>query len=91
VDISQVPDGTYRGSYEGWNQFDVLVTVADGEVTDIEIAEDSQNPSTDITDEVIRLIVSEQSLEMDAVSGATITTNALLKAVEQALVEQRAE
>ncbi len=91
VDFSQVPDGTYRGSYAGWNQFDVLVTVAGGTVTDIKIAEDSRNPSTAVTDEVVGLIVSGQSLDLDAVSGATVTTNALLKAVEQALVEQRAE
>jgi len=91
VDFSKVPDGTYRGSYEGWNKFDVLVTVAGGEVTDIKIAEDSPNPATDVTDKIIERIVGDQSLDLDAVSGATVTTNALLKAVEHALVEQRAE
>lgn len=87
VDFSKVPDGEYRGSYEGWNTFDVLVTVADGRVTDIAIAEDSVNPATGVTDEIIEQIVSTQSLDLDAVSGATITTNALRKAVEDALVQ----
>lgn len=71
VDFSKVPDGTYRGSYEGWNKFDVLVSVAGGEVTDIKIAEDSVNPATDVTDKIIQRIVSGQSLDLDAVSGAT--------------------
>jgi uncharacterized protein with FMN-binding domain len=71
VDFSKVPDGTYRGSYEGWNKFDVLVSVAGGEVTDIKIAEDSVNPATDVTDKNIQRIVSGQSLDLDAVSGAT--------------------
>jgi uncharacterized protein with FMN-binding domain len=71
VDFSKVPDGTYRGSYEGWNKFDVLVSVAGGEVTDIKIAEDSVNPATDVTDKNIQRIVSGQSLDLDEVSGAT--------------------
>jgi uncharacterized protein with FMN-binding domain len=91
VDFSKVPDGTYRGSYEGWNKFDVLVSVAGGEVTDIKIAEDSVNPATDVTDKIIQRIVSGQSLDLDAVSGATVTTKGLLKAVERALVEQETE
>lgn len=91
VDFSQVPDGTYRGTYEGWNKFNVLVSVADGEVTDIEIAEDSPNPATDITNEILEQVEGEQSLDVDTVSGATVTTNALLKAVEVALVEQAQE
>lgn len=91
VDFSTVPDGTYRGSYDGWNTFDVLVMVAGGEVTAIEIADDSPNPATDVTDKIIDRVVSGQSLDLDAVSGATVTMNGLLKAVERALVEQRAE
>jgi uncharacterized protein with FMN-binding domain len=91
VDFSKLPDGTYRGGYKGWNKFDVLVTVVDGTVTDIEIAEDSPNPATDITDEVVRLVVRGQSLDVDTVSGATVTTKGLLKAVEIALAEQSAE
>lgn len=91
VDISQVPDGVYCGSYRGWNQFEVIATVSDGRVTAIEIADDSRDRSNAVTDEVVGRVVTEQTLGLDAVSGATITTNAFLKAVEQALVEQRAE
>jgi uncharacterized protein with FMN-binding domain len=89
VDFSEVPDGVYLGSYDGWNKFDVLVTVADGEVTGIEIAESSRNPASEDSDAIIERIVSEQSLDLDAVSGATVTTKGLLKAVERALVEQQ--
>lgn len=91
VDFSQVPDGVYHGSYKGWNQFAVLVTVSSGRVTDIEIADDSRDRSNAVTDEVSGRVVTEQTLGLDAVSGATITTNAFLKALEQALVEKRVE
>jgi uncharacterized protein with FMN-binding domain len=91
VEFSEVLDGTYRGNYEGWNTFNVLVTVADGEVTDIEITEDSPAPATDVTDGIVERIVDGQSLDLDAVSGATVTTKAFLKAVEVALVEQQEE
>lgn len=91
VDFSNVPDGTYRGTYDGWNKFAVLVTVSGGEVTDIKIAEDSANPATDVTDEIMKRIIAGQSLELDAVSGATITTKDILKSVEIALTEQREE
>lgn len=90
VDFSQVPDGDYRGSYQGWNQFEVNVTVSGGKVTGIEVADGSRDPSTAVTDEVLERVIGEQSLQLDAVSGATITTNALLKAVEQALEGQQA-
>lgn len=91
VDFSKVPDGTYLGSYRGWNKFDVLVTVSGGQVTKIRIAEDSPTPATKVTEGVLERIVNGQSLGVDAVSGATVTTNGLLKAVENALVSQRTE
>lgn len=91
VDFSEIPDGNYRGSYEGWNAFYVLVTVAGGEVTDIRITDDSTSPANNVTDEVLERVVDGQSLDLDAVSGATVTTKALLKAVEVALVERREE
>lgn len=91
VDFSRVPDGTYRGTYEGWNTFTVLVTVAGGTVTDVKVAEDSATPASAVTDRVLREVVSKQTLDVDVVSGATVTTKGLLKAVERALVEQRQE
>lgn len=89
VDFSRIPDGDYHGSYKGWNQFEVNLTVSDGKVTGIEVADGSRDPSTAVTDAVFERVITEQTLQLDAVSGATITTNALLKAVEQALEERQ--
>ena len=91
VDIATVPDGTYLGSYRGWNKFDVVVTVSGGNITSIKIAEGSPAQATDVTDDILQRVVNGQSLQVDAVSGATVTTNGLLKAVENALVSQRTQ
>lgn len=91
VDFTKVPDGIYRGGYKGWNKFDVVVTVSAGKVTKITIDEATSSPPTDITMRILDRIIKEQSLEVDAVSGATVTTKGLLRAVEVALVEQRTE
>ena len=91
VDITAIPDGTYLGSYRGWNKFDVVVTVSGGNITGIKVAEGSPAQATDVTDDILRRVVSAQSLDVDAVSGATVTTKGLLKAVENALVSQRTQ
>jgi len=91
VNMTTIPDGTYLGSYRGWNKFDVVVTVSAGKVTVIKVAEGSPAPATDVTDDVLRRVVSAQSLDVDAVSGATVTTKGLLKAVENAFVSQRTQ
>jgi len=91
VDIAAIPDGTYLGSYRGWNKFDVVVTVSGGNITSIEVAEGSPAEATDVTNDILRRVVSAQSLDVDAVSGATVTTKGLLKAVENALVSQRTQ
>ena len=91
VDIATIPDGSYLGSYRGWNKFDVIVTVSDGKLTVIKIADDSPAKATDVTNDILRRVVSAQSLDVDAVSGATVTTKGLLKAVQNALVSQRTQ
>ena len=91
VDIATIPDGTYLGSYRGWNKFDVVVTVSGGNITSIKIAEGSPAQATDVTDDILQRVVNGQSLQVDAVSGATVTTNGLLKAVENAVVSQRTQ
>jgi uncharacterized protein with FMN-binding domain len=42
-----------------------------------------------LTDQVISDIIKSQSLEVDIVSGATVTTRAYLKAVENALARAK--
>ena len=88
VDVSQVPDGTYAGSYSLFHvKAAVEVSVEGGRITAIaftdtgKIAEETQQEIRDMFDEV----VSSQSLQVDVTSGASVSKKVSLKAVEEAL------
>jgi len=82
-----VGDGTHRGSAEGFGGKLVLdVTVADGKITEIEVVEHSDTPfiADPAIEKLLPAIVEAQG-PVDAVSGATATSKAVLAAVEQAV------
>ena len=84
VDISSLPDGTYRGTYKTFHvTAEVAVTVEDGEVTEIVVvgAEDHEDEISELMDRVIE----EQSVTVDLVSGPSASQKVTLKAVEIAL------
>jgi uncharacterized protein with FMN-binding domain len=43
----------------------------------------------ELTEQVVSDVIKSQSLDVDIVSGATVTTRAYLKAMENALTEAR--
>ena len=84
VDISSLPDGTYRGTYKTFHvTAEVTVTVEDGEVTEIAVVgdEDHEGEISELMDRVIE----EQSVTVDLVSGPSASQKVTLKAVEVAL------
>jgi uncharacterized protein with FMN-binding domain len=88
VAISEVPDGTYEGSYSLFHvKASVMVTVEEGRITDIvfldtgKMTEETRQEIEGIFGEVI----SGQSLEIDVTSGASASKKVSLKAVEEAL------
>ena len=79
VDLSRVSDGTYTGEYDtGLVSARVEVRVEGGEIMDIRIL---GGPAEAVTE----AIVSQQRIEVDAVSGATNSSTIIKKAVENAL------
>lgn len=84
-DLSQIADGTYIGSCDnGMVKVQVAVDVKGNAITDVRITEHDNGlgvPAEAITDTIIR----QQSVEVDAVSGATLSSKTILKAVENAL------
>jgi uncharacterized protein with FMN-binding domain len=91
VEISAVgpaalDDGIYEGFYSAgrWTN-EVAVTVTGGKITGIELIRDVRFPNPETTDEVIRRVIEAQNTSVDAVSGATVTSKAYLKAIENAL------
>lgn len=87
VDLSKVPDGTYTGSQDfGLVAADVRVTVKDGRIVSVELTRHLHGPNHGVPAEVLtNRIVEAQSVELDSVTGATGSSKAILKAVENAL------
>lgn len=84
---AQLKDGVYEGSAEGYKDtIKVSVTVEGGAVTDIEILEENDTPEFfERARGIIDDILSAQSLNVDAVSGATYSSVGILNAVNSAL------
>lgn len=90
VNFSKLNDGTYIGSYDGgmykWRESEVQVTVSSGKVTNIQILKNKENRPPEFTNELFNRVIEAQSLKVDAISSATLTSKAYLQSVENALV-----
>jgi uncharacterized protein with FMN-binding domain len=103
IDFANLKDGTYIGEYSGnkGNSRDasVEVTISGGEITAIQIrkgAVDSDGNPEELADgmtmdHVFQRVIASKSLQVDAISGATLTSKAHLKALENALAQALAE
>ena len=80
-------DGTYYGSGTGFNgEVQVQVVIADGKITDINVV--SHNDDSSFMSQaqgLIPNIISFQSTNVDAVSGATYSSRGIIDAVRAAL------
>lgn len=89
INFSKLKDGTYIGDYEGgmyqWRTNKVQVTISSGKVTDIKIIEHKEKQSEQYLDTLYGRVIDAQSLQVDVVSGSTLTSKAYLQAVENAL------
>lgn len=81
-------DGTYTGSGTGFGgQISVQVTVAGGKITAVNIVNASGETGSYLSKAqgVISKILSAQNPNVDAVSGATYSSNGIISAVQNAL------
>ena len=82
-------DGTYQGTGTGFRggQTTVSVTVSNDKITDVTIVshEDDRPFFNRCCDSVISQILSSQSSDVNAVSGATYSSNGIMSAVADAL------
>jgi uncharacterized protein with FMN-binding domain len=92
VDPATIPDGEYTGEFPFRQRYlyRVQVTVQSGRIVDIAVLENGTgNEYAEKGLGVIPRILREQSPDVDAVSGATVTSKALMKCVEKALKKAR--
>ena len=83
-------DGTYTSTTQGYGgDMVVETTIVDGKIDSVEIVSHGETP--DISDKAINelpeTIVSEQSVGVDIVSGATSSSNAIIEAVSDAITQ----
>ncbi|SMP53717.1 FMN-binding protein [Anoxynatronum buryatiense] len=86
IDLSETADGTYGGRYEGgrWSN-QVEVTVENHRITRLEVVEDIGFVQEGFSQDLFSAVIAAQDTRIDTVSGATVTTKAYLKAIENAL------
>lgn len=85
TDLSGIPDGTYRGSYKSFPvEAEVEVTVLNGKFDCIRILNNT-NGQGQLAETIIGRVVRAQSLDVDAVSGATLSSRVILLAIDDAL------
>lgn len=81
-------DGTFTGEGQGNNgPIKVEVTVKDGSITEIRVLEQAETPNiyAGAEEQFIPELIKTQNLEIDAVAGATNSSNGLREAVKNAL------
>lgn len=88
VDLQQTEDGRYTGTYSAFPvSATVEVTVRDHAITGIRLVE-HKNGKGQAAESIPEEVVRVQSLEVDAVSGATYSSKVILLAIADALGEE---
>lgn len=86
VNLSEIKDGVYNGrnDFGRWTN-ELNVTVANNKITNIEIVKDVKIVSPELSTKLFQNVIEEQNIDVDVVSGGTVTSKAYLKSIENAL------
>ena len=86
VTAQGLDDGAYEGGYtSGRFTNRVTVTVAEEKMVDIALSRDVMFPEAKVSADLFGQVIRAQSTKVDTMTGATVTCNAYLKAIENAL------
>lgn len=95
LDRVRLPDGNYRGEAYGYNApVGVRLTFESGRCTELHVTDLDDKRPLDAYRVLPQRILDTQSLDVDAVTGATVTSRAILSAATEAVFqagEERAE
>lgn len=86
--------GTYSGEFQGLGgKVKVNVTVDENEIKDIEVLENYETPGVGTVpiEQIPKEIIERQTLAVDTITGATLTSNAILASVENCLKQAGAD
>lgn len=84
-DLSDIQDGNYIGKY--WIvpvYVQIELSINNHQITDITILQHN-NGLGSAAESIVNDVIEEQSLDIDAVSGATVSSKCILKTIENAI------
>jgi len=85
-ELTSIKDGSYAGSYsKGRWGYDLIVTVQNSKIISIDITNTKMAQFKDFNEKCRDAVISSQTIELDAISGASIHSKVFFKAVENAL------
>lgn len=86
VSLNFLSDGVYKGKHEAgrWSN-EVNVVVEDHKIVKIDLINDVRFSKPDVTKEILTRVINNQNINIDTISGSTVTCKAYLKAIENAL------
>ncbi|HZK24577.1 MAG TPA: FMN-binding protein [Oscillospiraceae bacterium] len=86
VNLANIADGVYQGDVAaGPIQVIVDVIVQDAQIAEIKLIKHDHGKG-EAAESIVDEIITQQSLQVDTVSGATYSSRVILKAVESALL-----
>jgi len=88
LELSKVPDGEYRGEAFGYNApIGVRMSFEGGRCTELHVEDLGDKRPLDAYRVLPERILESQTLEVDAVTGATVTSRAIVSAATEAVFE----
>jgi uncharacterized protein with FMN-binding domain len=86
INLQNVDDGIYNGEAEAGSYiYKVKVQVQNHRIINIEGIDNRKSPYVSYAEGVFTKIIKQQKVDVDAITGATTTSKAFMKAVENAL------
>ncbi len=88
LDLSSLEDGIYTGKAEGFKaDIELSITIEGGKITKIDIISMGETPGLGdkAIEETIASVIASQNLNVDGVTGATVSSKATISAIVTAL------
>ncbi len=87
INLEAIADGTYQGECDNGLVFaKVDVTVEDHVIVNVHVLE-HRNGKGQSAEAIVSSVLDRQSIEVDTISGATASSQTILKAIENALAK----
>ena len=88
VDLGKVADGNYQGEFSVFPiSVELKVSVLNHKITNI-VIEKHINGHGKPAEKIVDRVIATQSLQVDAITGATYSSKVILKAIEDALAHK---